>query len=113
MPDGEKFSISKFFGSFFEVVPWMKNIRFIVGLVLVLFVGYTVYRAYIMPRNKQTQNTQIHVAPGGTLNLNQSQKIEEKKRAWWMPTPFAEGYGFYESDGRNGVGVRAGARFEF
>jgi len=117
MADNEAFSFKKFFASFFQAVPWMKNIRFILGLVIILVLGYTIYRAYIMPRNKQVQNTQIHVDSGGTLNLTNSQKIEEKKRPWWLPHLFGEVYGFKEFEAaggsRTGVGGRAGGRWEW
>lgn len=113
----EKFSFGKFLASFFQAVPWAKNIRFILGLALVVFVGFTIYRAYLMPKNKQVQNTQISVASGGTLNFTPTQKMEEKKRAWWLPHLFVEGYGFQEfltgGTSRQGVGGRAGGRLEW
>jgi len=89
-----------------------------VGLILcgLAFIGFTIYRAYCMPTNTQKQTTQIKVESGGTLNLTQSQKQEGKKRPWWMPTLFIEGYGFIETWGtesRTGVGTRGGGRWEF
>jgi hypothetical protein len=42
----EKIDIKKFFGSFFQVVPWLKDIRTMAAIALVLFVGFTLWRAY-------------------------------------------------------------------
>lgn len=108
----EKFSFKKFFGSFFQAVPWAKDARTIIAIFLIAALGYTFWRAYWMPRTKQTQNTQIHVDTGGTLNLSQSQKVEDKKRPWFIPSIFGEFYTFVESDSRKGVGCKGGLRWE-
>ncbi len=112
MAEGEKFSIKKFFGSFFQALPWIKDLRTIIAIILFALVGYTFWRAYIMPKTKQVQQTQIHVDTGGTLNLSQSQKSEEKKKAWFIPSIFGEFYTFVESDSRRGVGCKGGFRWE-
>ncbi len=40
-------------------------------------------------------------------------KQEEKKRQWWIPSPFVDIYAFTESDDRNGIGGRFGAHWEW
>jgi len=111
--DQEKFSLSKFFSGFLNPVTHAKNIQFVLWAAAVCFAGFTIYRAYFVPTNKQVQTTHIEVTQGGTLNLQQNQKQEVKKRAWWIPTPFVEAYGFTETTGRAGAGARIGARLEF
>jgi len=52
-----------------------------------------------------------------TYAPQQEQKQEIKKRPWWLPILFIEGYGFTETTGvgnsRSGVGGRGGARLEW
>ena len=115
MPDYEKFSLGKFFGSFFQFIPWVKDIRTILGILIisaVIFSGYKAINHFFPGPAAQQQHTEICVQPGGTLNLNQNQKNEAKKRAWWLPHIFGEIYGFQETD-RSGVGARAGGRLEW
>lgn len=69
----------------------------------------------------QTQTQRLIVWPFSFSNITyapqQSQKQEIKKRPWWLPIFFVEGYGFSETTGtdnsRIGVGGRVGGRFEF
>uniref|UniRef100_A0A6M3IX30 Uncharacterized protein n=1 Tax=viral metagenome TaxID=1070528 RepID=A0A6M3IX30_9ZZZZ len=109
--------IKKFFASFFQVVPWLKNLRFIAGTLIIAFFALTVYRAFFMKTIQQTQHADITVQPGGTIYYSPVQKTETKKRAWWLPHLFVEGYGFSEVDSsehtRTGVGARAGGRLEW
>jgi len=106
----EAFSVKKFFD--FGLLTWLKAFKF--GLILagVAFIGITIWRAYFMPTNTQSQETAIRVERGGTLNLTQSQKQEIKKKKWWVPSIFGEVYGFTETDGRMGLGAKGGLRWE-
>lgn len=109
----EPFSWMKAFNSLFSGMDWFK--AFMVGIKIlgILFIAFTIYRAWFMATQKQTQQTHVTVQPGGTMNLVQSQTTTVKKRPWWLPIVFVEGYGFAESDGRTGLGARAGGRFEW
>ena len=98
----ETISAKKFVGSFFQLMPWVKNIRFIIGLVIILLVGLTIYKAFF----KETRHTRIVAEK---VNY-----YEEKKRAWWVPTPFVEIFGELKTDEDSPqVGTRFGARWEF
>ena len=110
MADQEKFSLLKFLGSFFQVLPWVKNIRYVIGIALVGFVGLTVYRAFFMPTQTTKQETHIVAQSGSQVTIDQ--KREEKKPGVEVH-PFVEGYGFAESDDRKGVGGKAGVRVDF
>jgi hypothetical protein len=87
---------------------WLKTLGFGWRLFAILFAVFIIYRAFFM--KQQTQHNQITVGQGGIVNVQQT---TEKKKAWWMPTPFVEGYGFVETDDRSGFGMKGGARWEF
>jgi len=110
MSVSEKFSLLKFAGSFFQLLPWVKTLRYVVGIALVSFVGLTIYRAFFMPTQTTKQVTHIIAQPGARVTVDQ--KREEKKSGVDV-SPFVEGYGFAESDNRKGVGGKAGVRVEF
>ncbi len=110
MAEQEKFDLFKFLGSFFQVLPWVKNIRFVIGIALIGFVGLTIYRAFFMPTQTTKQVTQIVAQSGSKVTVDQ--KHEEKCSGLGVH-PFVEGYGFAESDKRTGAGGRAGLRVEF
>ena len=118
MAENEKFDIKKFFGSFFKGLPWIKDLRTISGIVIIVFVGFTLWRAYFVKNQTQSQTSRVIVWPLSFSTINytnspqQSQKQEGAKRPWWLPHIFAEGYGFQEGS-RTGVGVRAGGRLEW
>ena len=102
----EKFSFLKFFGSFIQVLPWIKTIRILLGILGISFIGLTIYRAYFMPTKKEVTHI---VAESGSYVTYQANK--EKKGI--SVNPFVEGYGFVETDKRVGAGVRAGVRVDF
>ncbi len=110
MAEQEKFDLFKFLGSFLQLVPWVKNIRYMIGFALVGFVGLTIYRAFFMPTQTTKQVTQIVAQRGSQVTVDQ--KREEKPSGLGVH-PFVEGYGFAESDKRTGAGGRAGLRVEF
>lgn len=103
----EPFDLKKATSSLFNGLDWFKALMVGLKIAGILFIVFTVYRAFFMPTTKQTQKTQISVASGGTLNLQQTQSSEKKK---WFET-FGEVYVFAETDGRYGGGVRAGLKF--
>ncbi len=110
MSETEKFSLLKFAGSFFQFLPWVKTLRYVVGIALIGFVGLTIYRAFFMPTQITKQITHIIAQPGAQVIVDQ--KKEEKKSRIDI-SPFVEGYGFAESDNRKGVGGKAGVRIDF
>jgi hypothetical protein len=110
MAEGEKFSLFKFLGSFVQVLPWVKTLRYAAGIALIGFVGLTIYRAFFMPTQTTRQETHIIAQSGAQVTVDQ--KKEEKKPGIEV-RPFIEGYGFAESDDRKGVGAKAGVRVDF
>lgn len=108
MADLEKFSLLKFLGSFTQVLPWVKTLRYTLGILGVGFIGLTIYRAYFMPTKREV--TQIVAQSGSHVKIEQ--KKEEKKSNITI-SPFVEGYGFAESNDRKGVGAKAGVRVDF
>ena len=110
MPETEKFSLLKFAGSFFQLLPWIKNLRYVAGIALIGFVGLTIYRAFFMPTQTTKQVTHIIAQPGAQVTIDQ--KHEEKKPCVEVH-PFVEGYGFAESDNRKGVGAKVGVQVNF
>jgi len=108
MAETEKFDLFKFLGSFFQVIPWVKTARYILGILGVGFIGLTIYRAYFMPTRKEI--TQIVAQSGSHVKIEQKQ---EERKSSISVSPFVEGYGFAESNNRKGVGAKAGVRVEF
>ena len=113
MAEGEKVTLQKWLSGFVNPVTNAKNTQFVVWLALIVLAGFTIWKAFFAPTNSQHQSANLVALPGSTVHYSPQQQQETKKRAWWVPSPFAEGYGFAESDGRNGVGGRVGARWEF
>ena len=120
-PSNGKFSLKYFiFGQGFKdwLSAWGSGWRIIVTLVIIFLIGITIYRAFF--KKDQTQSQHLNVWPFSfstvTYTPQQSQKQEVKKRAWWLPTIFVEGYGFTETSTNNtrtGIGSKIGGRFEF
>ena len=108
MADLEKFNLFKFLGSFFQVLPWVKTARYVLGILGIGFIGLTIYRAYFMPTKKEV--TQIVAQAGSHVKIEQ--KREDKKSGVSI-SPFVEGYGFAESNDRKGIGAKAGVRVDF
>lgn len=99
----ESFSWRKFFGSFVELLPWIKSTAIFMKIAIIVFAGFMVYKTFFIPNKKQTNNIVAH--SGSVINIK-----EDSKKAL---TPFVEGYGFTESGDRTGVGVKGGIRLEF
>jgi hypothetical protein len=85
---------------------WFKTLG--IGWRLV-FIGILLFFVW---RGITAKQTVIHniFEEGSKPNLSQG---ETKKRAWWIPTPFVESYGFVETDDRSGFGMKGGCRWEF
>jgi len=109
MAEEEKFSLLKFISSFGQFLPWVKTARYALGFLGIGFIGLTIYRAYFMPTTKQV--THIVAQSGSRVTVIEEKKKESKK--FFALHPFVEGYGFVESDGRNGFGAKAGIKIEF
>jgi hypothetical protein len=105
----EGFSLTKFIGSFFQVLPWIKTLRYAVGVALIGLIGLTIYRAFIMPTESTKQETHIIAQSGAQITLDQ----KRQEKSGMDINPFVEGYGFAESDNRKGVGGKAGLRIDF
>ena len=90
----EPFSWAKFFSGFTSLTSWAKDIKTIAVLVILLFVGVTIWRAYFMPTQNQNQHQTINVqrgavASGGTLNLSTPQsQTQTAKPKHWSTGPF-------------------------
>ena len=119
MAEGEKFDIKKFFDSFFQLVPWLKDARTVLGVIIVIAACSLVWRLFSGKPQTQTQSMRIYPFSFSTVTFSpqQQQKQEIKKRPWWLPILFVEGYGFAETSGvsssRTGLGGRAGGRLEW
>lgn len=117
-----KFSLKEFIAgggkeSWFK--SWGYGWRSIVTILAVMFIFVTIYRAYFVKNQTQTQKLNVWPFSFSTITYapQQQQKQEIKKRPWWLPIPFVEVYGFSETSGvgnsRTGMGGRAGAKLEF
>lgn len=82
----EKFSLSKFLSGFTNPVSWAKDAKTIITIAIILFVGFTLYRAYIQPRTIQKQQPKITVQAGGTGNFNFVQNANKERRWFIGPT---------------------------
>jgi hypothetical protein len=115
----EKVDIKKFAQGFIQPVEWWKAASTGLKILAVLFAVFVIYRAFFMKTQTQSQNARIIALPGSTVTYapQQQQKQETKKRPWWLPVFFLEGYGFSETTGvgnsRTGVGGRVGGRLEW
>lgn len=110
----EKFSIDKFLD--FSALSWYKVFGLLlrIGIIILLILGMLWVKNLLFPPAPQNVNQpQITVADGGNVSYTVHQG--KKERAWYVPTPFVEVYGFGEKadDDRMGVGARGGLRWEF
>jgi hypothetical protein len=96
----EKFSIVKFFSSFTQWLPWVKTLRYAIGIAIVLGVVFFVYLKF----KPQNQTTTFSGAVG-KVNI-----IQNTKKLF---IPFVEG-GVEKNNNTNyETFIRAGLRFEF
>ena len=99
-----KVDFRKFFRSFVEPVAWWKTARFAIGLAALILGGFTIYRAYFMPSQKNTQT--ITVGQGGTATIVQN-KAEKSNHGL---EPFIELYGQVDDQNEGRAGIRCGVR---
>lgn len=118
MADNEVFSIKKMVCGFFSSVTWAKSVVYLIMIVVLLLVGYAVYKAYFV-KPPQVQHTTVTVQQGGTANITNVQKQEEKRK-WWMPIPFVSVFGEARGSSKSsfddldyGYGAQAGIRWDF
>jgi len=97
----EAFSFKKFFSSFFQWLPWVKSIRYAIGITLIFGVILFVYLKF----KPQTQNTTFS-GTVGKVNI-----VQNVKRFF---TPFVEG-GVEQKQGADALAtyIRCGLRIEF
>jgi hypothetical protein len=93
----------KWFKSFFEAVPWVKTLRYAVGIAIIsgVVIGFT----WVIIRFKpQTQKIDLR-GNTGKVTINQT------PRKYFIP--FVEPYIQKDSGSGFDTGIRAGMRFEF
>ncbi|MFA5217174.1 hypothetical protein [Sulfuricurvum sp.] len=99
----EKFSIAKFFKSFFEILPWIKTTRHLIGIAIILVICLGVYQKFFKKNN--VQQTTIKG------NVDKLTIIQKPSRFF---IPFAEGTVGQDSNGGGfDASIRAGVRVEF
>jgi len=108
MDEKEKITLKKYIDGLKSPKTAIKASAFLPWILLFLFLGYAVYNLFFP---KPTQNQTIIAKPGSTVNVQQKQ--EEKKRSWWVPTPFVDIYSFVETNDRKGIGAKFGAHWEW
>lgn len=112
----EPFDAAKLVKSPFTGLFWVKVMMNMLGMAALVFIGYGVYKAYFKkpePTQQQTQQIkEIVVEKGATLNLGQ-QTTGEKKKKWWIPSPFVETFQSVQTDNKKALGVRWGGRWDF
>lgn len=112
----EHFSLKKLFD--LSPLGWYKLVGMCIKILVLLLIISGLRYGWLKlfpPPPANVNKPEIHVEPGGTLNYEVNQTSEEK-RAWWMPSPFVELYGFAEEssdDVRKGLGGKGGVRWEF
>jgi hypothetical protein len=103
MAEGEKFNLIKAITSPFTGLYWVKTVMFSLGALVLLFVGFAVYKAYF---KKPLPNQAITVQEGGTVTIRNE---APKKHLIVFMEPFYQ----VETDDDPSVGIRVGARWEF
>ena len=93
----------KFFSSFFQAVPWIKTLRYAIGIATII--GIVLGIALVLGKFKpQTQKIDLR-GNTGKVTINQTPK------KYFIP--FVEPYVQKSSDEGFDTGIRAGMRFEF
>lgn len=72
----EKVSLSKFFGSFFSKIYWVKVIALSIGIFLLFGVSYTGYKAVIKPTQEADTIVNHYYQPklGGCMTIRGDKK---------------------------------------
>lgn len=98
----EPFSISKAIKSFFSGLDWFKALMIGLKILGIAFIGLTIYRAYFMETQSQTQ-----IFRG---NVKQVTIRQDRKKVF---IPFIEGGVEKNNQTEFETYMRAGLRFEF
>lgn len=123
----ESFDIKKWFTGFVNPVTWSKSVVYLAMILIVLLIGFTIYRAYFMKTGSNLHRPTIIALPGSTVtnpDMHSEQKIEQQKRPWWRPIPYISVYGVVQTtpqskgqvkfdDWSPGIGSQAGIRWDF
>jgi len=99
----DKFSLNKYVMSFFQWMPWVKTLRHLTGIILIVCLVGFIYMKFFKKDASQETTFQGDV---GEVNI-----IQKNKR---MFIPFVEGSAGMESNEDDMIfGIRTGLRFEF
>ena len=110
----ERFSISKLLD--FSPIGFYKVIGLSIkaGIIILICMGVLWVKNLIFPPSPANINQpNISVASGGNLTYQNVQQSDKKKQ-WWMPSPFVDIFG--EKKGSNEdieLGLRTGLHWEF
>jgi len=99
----EKITIQKFLSGIISPKTGVKALAFLPWILLFLFIGFTVWRAYL---KKPEPNTTIHAESGSDIDVI----YEANKRHLIL---FAEPFVSVATNDDFGVGIRTGLRWEF
>lgn len=89
--------------SFFQWLPWLKTMRYFIGIAIILVICLGIYQKFFKKEN--VLNTQIHG------NVDKLTIIQKPSRFF---IPFVEGSVGQDSDNSGfDTSIRAGLRFEF
>jgi len=97
----DSFSLTKFIMSFFQWLPWVKTIRHLVGIGIIIGIVLFTYQKFFKKNNVQTTTF--------SGNVEEVNIIQKPSRFF---IPFIEGSVGQGSDGLD-TSIRGGARFEF
>ena len=114
MPENEPISAKKFAVSFIQAKPWIKNARFVIGLVIILLIVLTIYRAWFMQSGSQKSKHIVIALPGSKIEKNEQttdQKLTQK-RPWWQPIPYISVAGEARSQGSDLNNFQTGVKAE-
>jgi len=112
MSKKELFSIKKLFD--LSPVAWYKVIGLAIKIgvaILIIFGALGVINKFFPKQGDNINTPEIHIGSGGTANYTVIQQ-NEKKRDWWIPSPFVEIFGQKTSDRDFDIGIRTGARWD-
>lgn len=114
MATAEKFDISKFLDFSPTALYKVFGLGLKVLIIALIILGIVWVKNLLFPPAPANVNQPtIHVQDGGAVTYNVVQQ-SEKKRAWFIPTPFVEVFGQMTTrDKEPEVGARIGAKWEF
>lgn len=91
----------KFFLSFFEAVPWVKNLRFILGAVVIGIIALTIWKAWFEKKPANVSNQRVVVTPFAKVEkIDQSSiQVMVEEKTWELGI----GVGVLNYDNKNGA----------